>query len=325
MSTRAIANDRGLHLARVLHNKPICRDHYRLILAIDGFPSARPGQFVHLACDCPTDQTPRPRIHESSDRPGPQTIGDQSLRAPHPYIRRAFSIAALQHKGRLAHLSVIYRVVGVGTKWLAELNVGHQISVLGPLGNTFQWDNTRPIAYLVAGGVGLPPIVWLAQALGDAGKQAIAFSGSVTRDLLPLTFDGQDLQPVSTDAATPTLCTAEFRQSHTPLLITTDDGSIGLKGFVTDALRLYHEQAGHSPDDITVYACGPEPMLKTLADFCRAAAIPGQFCMERSMACGMGTCQSCVVPIRDPAAADGWTYRLCCTDGPVFPADEIIW
>ena len=81
------------------------------------------------------------------------------------------------------------------------------------------------------------------------------------------------------------------------------------------------ERAG----EVTTYACGPESMMKAVADLCALRRIDSQLCMERSMACGMGTCQSCVVPVHDTDAPDGWCYKLCCTDGPIFDAQQVIW
>ena len=83
----------------------------------------------------------------------------------------------------------------------------------------------------------------------------------------------------------------------------------------------------HSPDagEVATYACGAELMMKAVADLCALRHIDCQLCMERSMACGMGTCQPCVVPVHDADAPDGWCYKLCCTDGPIFDARQVIW
>ena len=101
--------------------------------------------------------------------------------------------------------------------------------------------------------------------------------------------------------------------------------ALGFAGHVGEAFAEYHRANPVAPDDIVVYTCGPELMMRFVADFCERSGITCYVCMERSMACGMGTCQSCVVPVRDESDADGWRYELCCTDGPVFEAHHIVW
>ena len=99
---------------------------------------------------------------------------------------------------------------------------------------------------------------------------------------------------------------------------------MGCKGFVTDAFGRWWKGAGISPDELVVYACGPEPMMRTVGETCMAAGIECYLSLERHMACGMGTCQSCIVKIRDDSE-QGWSFKLCCTDGPVFDAGDVIW
>ncbi len=91
------------------------------------------------------------------------------------------------------------------------------------------------------------------------------------------------------------------------------------------ALAAYTDANAESPGDVVVYTCGPEIMIRGVAGFCRKRGIEYHVCMERSMACGTGLCQSCVVPVRDACDAEDWHYRLCCTDGPVFDAAQIKW
>lgn len=238
-------------------------------------------------------------------------------------LRRAFSIAGLARQDNQVELSVIYRVVGRTTRWMDSLRMGSAISVLGPLGNRFPIRPDKRGAWLVAGGVGLPPMLWLAEALRAAGREVVAFCGSRSRELLPLALD--ERVPLSADATVATLSAVEFVRSGVPVVISTDDGSAGYRGHVGAALVAFH--AAHPPDadDLVVYTCGPEIMMRFVAEFCVARAIECHACMERAMACGTGICQSCVVPIRDPGDVEGWRYRLCCTEGPVFSADDIIW
>jgi dihydroorotate dehydrogenase electron transfer subunit len=105
--------------------------------------------------------------------------------------------------------------------------------------------------------------------------------------------------------------------------IASDDGSIGFAGLVSEAFAAWLKDHQFGPEQITVYSCGPEPMERAIADLCAMRDIECQLALERHMACGMGTCQSCVVKITDDQA--GWQFKLCCTDGPVFDAKTILW
>ena len=106
--------------------------------------------------------------------------------------------------------------------------------------------------------------------------------------------------------------------------IATDDGSLGRAGFVDQAFEHWLDQAGLGAEDLVVYACGPEAMMQAVAEICLLREIECQLALERHMACGMGTCQSCVVKIRD-GSDRGWSFKLCCTDGPVFDARDVVW
>jgi dihydroorotate dehydrogenase electron transfer subunit len=212
-------------------------------------------------------------------------------------------------------------VVGPGTRWLEKLRPGAPVDILGPLGRPFSIDAHRPAALLVGGGIGLPPLIWLAQALQTAGKRTIAFVGVRSAHLVPLTR----LADVPVMPLEPTAAFAEFAQYAAPTVLATNDGSLGTSGYVPDALAAYLKVHPELDSTATVYTCGPDPMMRAVAPLCEERGIPCQVCLERTMACGMGTCQSCVVRVKDAAAPDGWRYRLCCTDGPVFDSRSIIW
>ncbi|HSW45429.1 MAG TPA: dihydroorotate dehydrogenase electron transfer subunit [Phycisphaerae bacterium] len=290
---------KGIYLARVISNAPICREHFRLTIEVDDFPLARPGQFLHILCRDPED------IH---------WLGGA-------FIRRPFSLGGLRRNGGRAEIDIIHRVIGPGTRWLSHLQPGDTVNVLGPQGKPFTIDSGRPIAYLVGGGVGLPPILWLAEAVRDTGLRGIAFCGARTADLLPLT-----LRPgVTIEPGEPAAAFEDFSRFDTPAVVCTDDGSLGTRGLIPDAFESYLQRHRDQADQATVYTCGPEPMMRAVAAVCEKYNLPCQVCMERMMACGMGTCQSCVVPIRDAVDPQGWRYRLCCTDGPVFDSRQILW
>ena len=288
-------------------------------LRVRGFPIAKPGQFVHLI---PGESS----FEDQQIAPQKFDIGFVSSEADSQVdltVRRAFSIAGLRRSGDHADIDVLYRVVGKCTRWMSGLSVGGRVNVLGPVGNHFTVAEGKKLALLVAGGVGLPPMMWWAQRLSEANIETVAFVGAQSRDLVALELSADDSPAVS--RADPKFSAREFTQYGVKVVLSTDDGSLGFAGYVTDALAAYLDV--HSPEagEVTAYACGPEPMMKAVADLCALRSIDCQLCMERSMACGMGTCQSCVVPVHDPDAPDGWCYKLCCTDGPIFDARQVIW
>ncbi len=240
-----------------------------------------------------------------------------------PFLRRAFSIADLADAAGGVNLDVIYRVVGAATRWMESLAPGDSLSCMGPLGNAFQIHAHKPVAWLVAGGVGLPPMLWLAQALHRAGKHVVAFCGAYSAELLALTLD--PTEPPSRDGRQATPSALEFSRHEVPVVISSDDGSIGFAGRIGEALCAFASANPISPHDVVVYTCGPEGMMRYVADYCLNLRIECYVCMERAMACGSGMCQSCVVPVHDEDYPEGWRYQLCCTDGPIFDARRIIW
>lgn len=299
----------------VIDRRSLCTDHFRLTIELPSFRDAQPGMFVHIGPERlePTAHAPHGAIEESGWSSSPLN----------PLLRRAYSIAALQRSGGNAAIDIIFRVVGTGTRWMAGLGKGDRISVLGPLGNAFPVHDDRRHAWLVAGGVGLPPLLWFSAALAEAGRDVVAFVGAQRRELLALT-----LKPGATPDTT--ACEArpvaeEFASHRVPVVISTDDGSLGFRGFVPRAMVEFDEHAEIDPADVVVYTCGPERMMRAVADHCRERGMACYVCLERAMACGLGTCQSCVVRVNDPTDADGWRYLLCCTEGPVLNAAAVVW
>jgi dihydroorotate dehydrogenase electron transfer subunit len=306
--------------AEVLANERICDEHYRLILELPAFPPTQPGQFVQLLCRPPGEPaSPQPVQWADGQAPQfaqPELLGRQTI------LRRPFSIAGRRnHAGGPVELDIIYRTVGVGTRWLSNVQAGAALSVLGPLGNAFNIHADKSAAALVGGGVGMPPMLYLAEALAAAGKRTAAFSGARTADLLP-----RGLLPaaqVSADGS-PSACIAEFAAFGVDAAVATDDGTLGATGLVSDVLARWLDGGHARAEDLVVYSCGPEPMMRAVGEICIARGVACQLSMERVMACGMGTCQSCVCKVRADSA-DGWEYKLCCADGPIFDAREIVW
>jgi len=304
-------------LGTILVNRPLCREHFRLDLLVPSFAPTEPGNFVQLHCRDPLEDTdPEPIDWQPGQR---VALHDADLLSPQAMLARPFSLAGREDTPDGVVLSVIHRVVGTGTAWLAELCQGDRLSVLGPLGNQFTLPPEGGLAILAGGGVGIPPMLYLAQRLRS--RQAIAFCGATTRDLLPLHITGESCN--RGDNIEPRLTIAEFADCGIPSVITTDDGSYGVGGYVTQALERYvdartSERSFHP----TIYTCGPELMMRRVAEIATQRDLPCQVAVERAMACGMGTCQSCVIKVK---VGDGWRYRLSCTDGPVFCASELLW
>ncbi len=320
---------RGVFQAEVLTNRKICRDHFRLHLLVENFPPSKPGQFVQVQCRGLEPPTSTKLTDWPQDRPPHLT--QPELTDTEPFLRRPLSLAGrIDRADGGAELVFIYRVVGTGTRWLSGLSAEDRVSVLGPLGNGFEIRAESPQAVLVGGGVGIPPLIYLAEALAASGKgkkskhdkKVIAFTGARSAELLPLTFVPK--ARIATDAQ-PSPCIAEFSACGASTVVATDDGSAGFHGLISDAFAAWIAQSGLPAGQVVVYACGPEPMMQAVADACQSwGGVECQLALERHMACGMGTCQSCVVKTRTDSK-DGWKFSLCCTDGPIFDARQVLW
>lgn len=329
---RATPPERGVYCARVLENALLCREHYRLRLGLPYFPSTRPGQFVQVLCG-PDATDPA----TSSGCGGVQAWEDgrwplaatPELTQRTAFLRRPFSLAGrhdLAEGG--VELELIHRVVGTGTAFLSRLQPGDSLSLLGPLGNAFPLPDESQIVLLVGGGVGIPPMIYLAQAL--CRPRVIAFCGAQTRELLSLTFTNDAPPPRSPTSVEPLYNLAEFARYGIPGVVSTDDGSYGYRGYITAALETYLDR--FFPDTWQVgskrpwvYTCGPEAMMKRVAQICLQRGLTCYAAVERAMACGLGTCQSCCIRVKSPHAPDGWRYALSCTEGPVFETTQLLW
>jgi dihydroorotate dehydrogenase electron transfer subunit len=321
-----MSKDRGIFRATVSANTFICREHFRLTLSVRGFPPTGPGQFVQVWC----------RSDDAGDRELSWNLGEvpafdrPDVIGPVANLRRPFSLAGRRDFVGRSEIDLIHRVVGVGTDWLSRLRPGDAVSILGPLGNRFAMPGDGGVGLMVGGGVGIPPMMYLASRLPQ--RRGVVFVGAVTRGLLAVTFNGNAPEPVG-DMLDPLYNIAEFADHGIPAVVATDDGSYGLRGFVTVALEKYLDRWFIRPDDrsrVIVYTCGPEPMMNRVAAIAMSRGIRCQVAIERAMACGMGTCQSCCIKIKKPDAAavpmpgSTWAWRLACTDGPVFDAESIV-
>jgi dihydroorotate dehydrogenase electron transfer subunit len=323
---------RGRFISRVVANRAICQEHFLLTVAVEGFPRSVPGQFLQIDCTAPgAEENPPPAAHpipfeiawSPTEGAPAAALHDPDLLEARAFLRRPFSIGGRRDgaSGR-SELDVIYRVIGKGTRHLESLVPGGEVSLLGPLGHGFVIPDDLDEALLVGGGVGIPPMLYLAEALHQRGKTAVAFIGAQRATLLPIQRDPAIAPPSGTNA-TPTRCVTDFARYGFPSVITTDDGSLGLRGFVTQALDTF--LAGPKAGKRIVYCCGPTPMMRATAAVCARHGVVCQVSLEQPMACGMGTCQSCVIRWKPNIARAEWVYKLTCTDGPVFEAREIVW
>jgi dihydroorotate dehydrogenase electron transfer subunit len=314
----------GQATAEVAANLSLCRDHYRLVLRLPAFAPTKPGQFIQIACcDLAALDAERPEYEWTAGPDAGWAVAshDAELTSPIAMIRRPFSLAGRRNRDGV-ELDIIHRVIGEGTQYLASLSPGDPLDILGPLGNAFTLPEPDQFAILVGGGVGIPPMIYLASQL--TSRRAVAFAGALCRDLIPLTLTSTEYQ------------VAEFHAHGIPAILSTDDGSFGYRGLITQALEEFLDRrlageffpAGLRP---VIFTCGPEPMMKRVADIAIQRNIPCQVAAERAMACGMGTCQSCCIRVRKPDPAkpplpgSDWCYRLTCTDGPIFNAADLLW
>jgi dihydroorotate dehydrogenase electron transfer subunit len=188
---------------------------------------------------------------------------------------------------------------GPGTKWLVQRQRGETLDVVGPLGTPFTLPADPVPAVLVGGGYGTAPLIPLAHGLLGAGSPIEMVVGAATASRL----FGELVAKRTIGAVT----------------VTTDDGSAGVAGLVTDVLPDAIERVQAQ----VVYACGPMPMLRAVGDVARAHDIPAQVAVEEAMACGIGVCMTCVLPVRGD---DGRSrFVRSCVDGPVFDAEQVRW
>ena len=238
-------------LLRIEENRPIARDVFRLVLRGDVSGVERPGQFVNL-------------------------------KLPGRFLRRPISVF---DRGEDT-VTLIYKAVGDGTRRMSGMAPGETLDVLTGLGNGYDLSRAGGSPLLLGGGVGVPPLYWLARELRARGLRVQAVLGFNTAE----DAFGEE----------------EFRALGCETLLATADGSRGCKGFVTDWLPAEYSY---------FYACGPEPMLRAVY---RLAASDGEFSLEERMGCGFGACMGCTVQTA------GGPKRIC-REGPVLRKEEILW
>jgi dihydroorotate dehydrogenase electron transfer subunit len=211
-----------------------------------------------------------------------------------PLLRRPISVHAVEDEDKI---SLLYGTIGRGTRLLSKKKSGEEIDVLGPLGHGFDLSEKPDRAVLVAGGMGAAPLFFVAQRLKGLVKESKLLIGAKTKEGL--------------------LSVSDFKEIGCDVWQTTEDGSAGRRGYITDLFEqaLLDQTIGGS---IRVYACGPKEMMARTATIAGIYNVPCEVSLEEKMACGLGACLSCVVD-----TIDG--LKRVCKEGPVFRSDEIKW
>jgi dihydroorotate dehydrogenase electron transfer subunit len=255
--------------AQILGNRRIQGDYYQIDLATGRIAAqVEPGQFVHL-------QIPTLEQH---------------------ILRRPFSVYDVDPAS--GRLSIIYKIVGEGTRHLSEVKPGTAANLLGPLGRGYTSPTPGSTPIIVAGGYGCAATYLLAKCSPEPGICLIG--GKTTGDLLLVD---------------------EFTALGTEVRVSTEDGSQGHQGLVTELLD---ELLASKPVAPCIYACGPNPMLKAVGEVALKHGIDAEISLDHVMCCGVGACFTCVIKLKADNEA-GWEYVRTCREGPVFKASQAYW
>jgi len=238
-------------ICKIKENNKIAANTYKMVLKMDEMSELKPGQFVNVKLE--------------------------------PFfLRRPISICDVRED----ELTLIYKAVGEGTKKMAELKEG-SLDLLVGLGNGYDLSKSGERPLLIGGGVGVPPLYYLAKELRKQGKDVSVILGFNKKDEI--------------------FMEKEFEDLGCKVKVTTADGSYGTKGFVSDVM----DEVEYS----YFYTCGPMPMLKAVNN---KAVSEGEFSFEERMGCGFGACMGCTIKVKDG-------YKRVCKEGPVFERKEILW
>jgi dihydroorotate dehydrogenase electron transfer subunit len=284
--------DRALQqTVQVVENVPLARDTYRIRL--DSPELARqivPGQFIMLrlaGCDDPLLGRPL-ALYDTVLSPAGEPMG----------------------------IDVVYLVMGKMTSRLAEYRPGQRLDVWGPLGNGFP---PQPAEHLimVAGGIGQTPFMAVGRECLGLRKYGVQRRDATTTTKVTLCYGVRRAEYLAG--------VDDFRVIGIDVRLSTDDGSAGRHGFVTELLRdlLEESEADVTAGHCRIVCCGPEKMMETVAHIAQQTNVPCQISLETPMACGIGICFSCVTKVRQ--SDGGWDYRRTCVEGPVFGAEQIVW
>lgn len=216
-------------------------------------------------------------------------------------LRRPFSIHQASRRGGYAGtVEIVFDVTGPGTAWLARAEAHDSVDVIGPLGRPFALPKEPTASLLVGGGYGAAPLYFLAEELRIRRNPVAIVAGARNAERV--------FKPI------------ESKRLADTLWVTTEDGSMGTEGRVTDVLA----DALARSEARVVYACGPNPMLRAVAEHCARAGVACQVAVEEMMACGLGLCWTCAVPLIAPDGEGWWNVRAC-VEGPVFNGARVWW
>ena len=268
------------------------------VVAVDGelIASRRVGAYQHLTFVAPgIAELARPGHFVALAVGGPTSAN---------LLRRCFSIHQVTPSGTYGGtVDVVVSAVGAGTEWITALRPHDTTSIIGPLGRPFPLptvgDSPPPACVLVGGGYGSAPLFWLAERLRERGCHVEMVLGAATESRLFGVVDA--------------------RRAADGVTVCTDDGSLGHRGWVSDVLPDVIRSSGAQ----VVYACGPMGMLRSVPEIATAHGAVAQVAVEEAMACGVGVCMTCVLPVR---GGDGATRMVrSCVEGPVLRGDRIRW
>jgi dihydroorotate dehydrogenase electron transfer subunit len=277
----------NLDSGRIIENLHIAENHFIMsVLLTSTFDSALPGQFIMMR---------------------KQGVKD-------PLLSRPLSLYGVYHTESGTVLEFLYRVVGKGTLAISRLNVGETVDILGPLGKPFEVIPDRTHVVLLAGGIGVAPLSYFLEYLAKGLNQSQGHRDDrhATRKI---TFY------LGATTASVLVGLAKIERFCSDVRLSTDDGTAGFAGTVTDLLANDLEKIDHR--DLCIYSCGPAPMIKSLSKMLQPYSIPCHVSMEERMACGIGACLGCSIKIRE--ASTGWSYCQVCMDGPVFDIKDLLW
>lgn len=266
----------------------------RRVVVLDGelIASRRVGAYHHLTFAAPG-------IADSA-RPGQFVALSVGGPTSAHLLRRCFSIHRVSPSGMYgATVEVVVAAHGAGTEWITRMRAHDETNIVGPLGRPFPLPTEPVSCVLVGGGYGSAPLFWLADALRQRGCHVEMVLGAASE---PRLFG-----------------VGEAKRSADGVTVTTDDGSLGHRGWVSDVLPDVIQRSRAS----VVYACGPMAMLQSVTEVATAHGAVAQVAVEEAMACGVGVCMTCVLPVR---GTDGRTRMVrSCAEGPVFRGDLVRW
>jgi len=268
---------RAMTVGDIIANRRVAPDHFQMTVKLPrSFPTPSPGQFVMI----------------------------RNAEQEEPLLPRPFSVYGFQRQGDQNAIDLLYRITGRGTSLFSRMSPGAKLSILGPLGRGFSTPAGVKKVILVAGGVGVAPLVFLLRnglipADDKKSMELIFYLGARTEELLT---------------------GLEWLNGVCDLKICTDDGSREYCGPVTGLLK--RDIGGYNPEETMIYACGPVAMIRAMGHLLNRNPIRCQVSLEERMACGLGACMGCAVAVRCETGKTD--YRRVCKDGPVFDLREIV-